>query len=127
MLPIARLATVVLILMNVVAANAQTKPRKLTPPANGAIPVAFVVTESATMIDFAGPWEVFQDVMLHQPGAAHRDAFRLFTVSDSRKPIRTSGGMTVVPEFTFADAPPAKIVVVGAQRGNSPEMMDWLR
>jgi transcriptional regulator GlxA family with amidase domain len=127
MYPIVRLVAVTLTLMNVVVANAQTQPRKLTPPGDGPIPVAFVLTESATMIDFAGPWEVFQDVMLHEPGTPHRGGFRLYTVSDSRKPIRTSGGMTVVPEYTFADAPPAKIVVVGAQRGSSPEMMEWLR
>jgi hypothetical protein len=38
--------------------------RKTTPPAAGPIAVAFVITEGATMIDFAGPWEVFQDVMV---------------------------------------------------------------
>ena len=34
----------------------------LLAPPQGPIPVAFVLTEGATMIDFAGPWEVFQDV-----------------------------------------------------------------
>src|ERR1051326_8952232 len=37
---------------------------KLTPPADGPIPVAFALSRGATMIDFAGPWEVFQDVMI---------------------------------------------------------------
>jgi hypothetical protein len=35
-----------------------------TPLTNGRHSVAFVLTEGATMIDFAGPWEVFQDVVL---------------------------------------------------------------
>jgi hypothetical protein len=30
----------------------------LTAPAHGKIKVAFVLTDGATMIDFAGPWEV---------------------------------------------------------------------
>ena len=34
----------------------------LKAPATGPIPVAFVITEGAVLIDFAGPWEVFQDV-----------------------------------------------------------------
>jgi transcriptional regulator GlxA family with amidase domain len=89
------------------------------------IPVAFVLTEGATMIDFAGPWEVFQDVMLTD-GGGMRHPFRLYVVSDSRKPIRASGGMQIVPDYTFADAPPAKVVVVPAQRGG-PEVADWLR
>src|SRR5262249_22309841 len=33
----------------------------LTPPARGRIPVAVALTDGATVIDFAGPWEVFQD------------------------------------------------------------------
>ncbi len=74
------------------------------------------------MIDFAGPWEVFQDAQGDAPG----QEFRLFTVGTSRDPIRTSGGMSVVPDYTFADAPAAKVVVIGAQRG-APELNDWLR
>jgi transcriptional regulator GlxA family with amidase domain len=93
-----------------------------TPPSNQKIRVAFVLTEGATMIDFAGPWEVFQDA----GGEDGPDVFELFTVSESRNPIRTSGGMTVVPDYTFDDAPPAKIVVIGAQRG-APKLADWLR
>ena len=32
------------------------------PAPAGPIPVAVALTDGATMIDFAGPWEVFQDV-----------------------------------------------------------------
>jgi len=63
--------------------SAVTNPLK--PPAEGPIPVAFLVSDGAVVIDFAGPWEVFQDVMI--PG--HMDmAFQLFTVSESTKPIQ---------------------------------------
>jgi transcriptional regulator GlxA family with amidase domain len=96
---------------------------KLTPPSDGKkISVAFVLTEGATMIDFAGPWEVFQDV----GGEQGPNPFELFTVGESKQPIRTSGGMAVVPDYTFADAPAARIVVIPAQRG-APAMADWLR
>jgi putative intracellular protease/amidase len=101
----------------------------LAAPATGKIRVAFVVTEDAVMIDFAGPWEVFQDVMVPSRGASMHDqhVFELYTVSDTRKPIRVSGGMQVVPDYTFEDAPEPRVVVVPAQDGNSPKMMDWLR
>lgn len=85
-----------------------------------AINVAFVISDGATVIDFCGPWEVFQDVD-HDPG------FRLYTVSDDTRPLRGSGGLQFVPDYTFADAPPPKIVVVGAQRGRSRDLLDWLR
>lgn len=100
---------------------------KLTPPFNGRILVAVVLTEGATMIDFAGPWEVFQDAQLPGPGGFSSAPFQLYTVSDSTRPIHTSAGMTVVPDYAFKDAPPPHVVVIGAQGGRSPEMLAWLR
>lgn len=102
---------------------------KIVAPPKGSIPVAFVITESATMIDFAGPWEVFQDVMIESRGQTMEEQmpFRLYTVSDSKAPVRISGGMQVVPDYTFDEAPQPRIVVVGAQRGKSPKMLDWIR
>ena len=98
-------------------------PQALRPPANHEIPVAIVVTEGANVIDFAGPWEVFQDTA--RPGT-EQPAFRLFTVSESRHPVRLTGGLTVVPDFTFDDAPTPAVVVVGAQ-GRSDTLLQWLR
>ncbi|MCU1225910.1 MAG: Transcriptional regulator containing an amidase domain and an AraC-type DNA-binding domain [Edaphobacter sp.] len=98
-------------------------------PAKGTIPIAFVITDDAVTIDFAGPWEVFKDVFLQERGKtlAEQAAFRLYTVSDSREPVKTSGGMRIVPDYTFDDAPQPAIVVVPAQRGRSPKMMEWIR
>jgi transcriptional regulator GlxA family with amidase domain len=98
-------------------------------PVKGTIPVAFVITDDAVTIDFAGPWEVFKDVFLKDRGKtlAEQAAFRLYTVSDSREPVKTSGGMRIVPDYTFDDAPQAAIVVVPAQSGRSPKMLEWIR
>jgi len=102
---------------------------KLTAPAQGRIRVAFVLTEGAVMIDFAGPWEVFQDVMVPSRGPSMEDqhVFELYTVSDSKQPIRVSGGLLVTPDYTFADAPEPRVVVVPAQSGGSAQMLDWIR
>lgn len=101
---------------------------ELKAPKKGKIKVAFVMTDGATMIDFAGPWEVFQDVHVRDRGETMDEMmpFELYTVSQSRKAIRTSGGMKVVPDYTFADAPMPDVVVVGAQRG-SKDLTGWLR
>ena len=104
-------------------ANAADDGSRLRPPASGTIPVAFVITEGANVIDFAGPWEVFQDTPA--PGT-ESPAFRLYTVSDSRKPLHLTGGLTVVPDYTFDDAPRPALVVVGAQ-GASQGRSAWLR
>lgn len=96
---------------------------KLTPPSDDKpIPVAFVLTDGATVIDFSGPWEVFQDA----GGPDGVDHFKLFTVGPSKNPVRTSGGMTIIPDYSFDDAPAARIVVIPAQRGD-PKLVDWLR
>lgn len=39
--------------------------RALSRESADAIPVAFLIGDSVKVIDTAGPWEVFQDVMLH--------------------------------------------------------------
>ncbi len=96
----------------------------LTPPAHGSIPVAFLISEGAVMIDFTGPWEVFQDV--HIPG--HEDsAFRLYTVAATAKPIHASGGMKIVPDYTIANAPAAKVIAIPAQSPLSEETKQWIR
>lgn len=101
---------------------------KLEPPAKDHIRVAFAISEGIDVIDMSGPWEVFQDVHIPERGS-DMDAmmpFRLFTVSESKQPVRGSGGLRIVPDHTFADAPEARVVVVGAQRG-SPALHEWLR
>src|SRR5258708_27797987 len=87
-------------------------------PAKGTIPVAFVITDDAVTIDFAGPWEVFKDVFLKDRGKtlAEQAVFRLYTVSDTREPVKTSGGMRLVPDYTFDDAPQAALGGEPAQR-----------
>ena len=109
-----------------------TKPatvRPLTAPPSGAIPVAVVVSTGVTVIDFCGPWEVFQDVHVPSRGMSMDEQmpFRLFTVSSSTAPVRGSGGLAVVPDYTFETAPSPKVVVVPAQGGGSPAMYEWLR
>jgi len=100
----------------------------LKAPAQGHIQVAFVLTEGATMIDFAGPWEVFGDVHVPERGATMEEQmpFELFTVGTAKKPTRISSGFTMIPDYSFADAPMPDVVVVGAQQG-APELSAWLK
>jgi transcriptional regulator GlxA family with amidase domain len=104
-------------------AGAPTNTNSLTPPAKDPIPVAFLISDGAVVIDFCGPWEVFQDVMV----ASRQDMpFRLYTVAETKKPIRTSGGMQIVPDYTIADAPSPKVIVNPAQSDPSPAVLDWI-
>ena len=104
------------------AVQSRSGSERIPPPSGSEkIHVAVAITAGATVIDFCGPWEVFQDVQV-----SGRSPFRLSIVSDSTEPVRCSAGLVVVPEYTFANAPRAHVVVVPAQRG-SQGLHAWLR
>jgi putative intracellular protease/amidase/YHS domain-containing protein len=101
-----------------------TEAVSLKPPDKAQIPVAFLISDGAVVIDFCGPWEVFQDVVI--PGRQEMP-FRLYTVAGTKKPIRTSGGMQIVPEYTIRDAPAPKVIVIPAQSEPGPAVLEWIR
>lgn len=84
--------------------------------------VAYAMTESAAIIDFAGPWEVFGDAAV--PGET--DPFVQIMVGETMAPIEANSLMVLAPHYTFANAPRPDIIVVGAQRG-SPGLIPWLQ
>jgi transcriptional regulator GlxA family with amidase domain len=113
-----------ILVMLFVAASAAAAPdeKRLVLPKVGPVRVAVVVSDGTTLIDIAGPMQVFDQIQA-PPGSIE---FQTFTVSETRKPIR-AGTLTIVPDYTFADAPDAAIVIEGAQSGNSPPYLDYLR
>ena len=96
----------------------------LSPPAKGSIPVAFVLANDAVVIDFAGPWEVFQDVRIH---GRDEPAFSLYTVAESKEPVTTSGGMKILPNYSFDTAPAPKVIVIPAQQDPTKALLNWIR
>lgn len=105
------------------AASLKSTPiAPLTPPDAG-VPVAFLVSEGTVMIDFAGPWEVFQDADV--PGRT-QPAFIPYTVSATTAPLTFSGGTRLVPQYDFAGAPAPKVVVVPAQADPTAATKQWL-
>src|SRR5260221_12017837 len=58
--------------------------------------VAFVISDGFDLIDFAGPWEVFQDVMLGPANDNMDMPYELYTVSSSKSAVTSSGGARVV-------------------------------
>ena len=96
----------------------------LKPPDKGQIPVAFLISDGAVVIDFCGPWEVFHDVTV---AGKEEMPFRLYTVAETNKPIHTAGGMQIVPDYTIQNAPTPKVIVIPAQSAPSPAVLDWIR
>jgi transcriptional regulator GlxA family with amidase domain len=96
---------------------------KLSPPASGSIPVAILISEGVNVIDFSGPWGVFESVML--PDATEAP-FHLFTVSETPDVVVSGSGLKLMPHYTFANVPEVKVVVIPAQKG-SVVMREWLK
>ncbi|MEQ1500972.1 MAG: DJ-1/PfpI family protein [Myxococcota bacterium] len=106
------------------AADSANSSEPLPAPTGRPIPVAFVLGRDAELVDFAGPWGVFEYVALEGRKAA---PFELFTVAETAKPLRVSGGLTVVPDYTFANVPAPKVIVVPAMGEPSAGMLAWLK
>ena len=106
------------------ATAAVAPPSPLKPPVEGSIPVAFLLSEGAVVIDFTGPWEVFQDASV--PGRPDAP-FRLYTVAETTRPIHASSGLTIVPDYSFGNAPAPKIIVIPAQSAPSEATLAWVR
>jgi len=106
----------------IASAESPTRIVPLSAPAGG-VPVAFLLSEGAVMIDFAGPWEVFQDADV--PGRM-QPAFLPYTVAEALTPLTVSDGLRIVPHYDFANAPQPKLVVVPAQSPPTAATKRWL-
>ena len=104
-----------------------TDGEPLVPPEQGRIRVAFALAQHATVIDFAGPWEVFQDVhvMDRGSGMAEMMPFELYTVAATTDTITATAGMKIVPSYSVEDAPRPQVVVVPAMRTDE-KLLAWL-
>lgn len=83
------------------------------------VPVAFLIDDKANVMDVAGPWETFQDNP--SPG------FKLYTVAPTKGPIRMTGGMKMVADHDFSDAPQPAVLVIGAQGWTDKAKIAWIR
>jgi putative intracellular protease/amidase len=100
------------------AKSPEPKPRNL----------AIFVFEGVQIIDYTGPYEVFGQAY---DGNAHMKMFDVYTVAEKPGPLTTAMGMTIVPKYTFADAPKADVLVLpggGVNRHlEKPEVIAWVR
>lgn len=120
-----RLTTAAAVTAAIPATALAAPAQPLAPPATGPIRVAILLSDDAVVIDFAGPWEVFDNVSMPDHPGEH--AFDLYTVAASTAPIKASGGMTILPTHTFATAPQPHVIVIPAQGEPSGAALDWIR
>ncbi|MGW0093706.1 GlxA family transcriptional regulator [Streptomyces sp. NPDC003328] len=84
-----------------------------------------VLFDEVQSLDVTGPVEVFAGAEACCPGT-----YRLVTASLDGAPVRSSSGLTLVPDLALADAPVPDILLVPGGRGTrspDPRLVDWLR
>ena len=95
--------------------------------------VGIVLFEDVEVLDFCGPFEVFSATRLNEEKRLEEPSpFEVLLVAERPDPIRTTGGMTVLPHFTFENCPHLEILVCPGGWGTrselkNPVMLDWLR
>ena len=77
---------------------------------------AILVFNGVEVLDFAGPFEVFSRARM-EPGFESRRheagaPFQVFTVARDAGEIVATGGLRVIPQHSFADAPAIDLLVV---------------
>ena len=82
--------------------------------------------EDMEELDFVGPWEVFTMARL-----GHEED-RVVTIAERAEPVRAAKGLRVIPDHSFADAPPLDVLLVPGGQGTrkqvaNPVLIDWLR
>lgn len=92
-----------------------------------AITTGILLFEDAEELDFVGPWEVFTMARMF----GHEDD-RVVTIAEREGIVRAHKGMRVVPDHTFADAPPLDVLLVpgglGTQKqADNPALIEWIR
>ncbi|MFF2995272.1 GlxA family transcriptional regulator [Streptomyces sp. NPDC057950] len=87
--------------------------------------VLFVLFDAVQSLDVTGPAEVFAGAEISRAGS-----YRVRTASLDGAPVRTSSGLTLVPDGTLAEArAPHTLLVPGGQgtRQPDPRLTEWLR
>jgi transcriptional regulator GlxA family with amidase domain len=85
----------------------------------------FVLFDGVQSLDVTGPLEVFAGAEKVTPGT-----YRIRTASLDGGPVRTSSGLTLVPDEALAAAPdPHTLLVPGGEgtRAADPRLIEWLR
>lgn len=82
--------------------------------------IAFFLQDGVEILDFAGPMEVFISA-----------DFNVYTVAETKEPIKAMGALTIVPDYSLEDCPkPDMIAFFGggaaARVSQKTEVRDWV-
>lgn len=94
--------------------------------------VGILLFDDVEVLDAFGPFEVFSVAQTVAPDDTGGNLFRVVTIAETDTPVRTRGGLVVVPHHTIDDHPALDILLVpggfGTRRAvQNPVLLDWIR
>jgi transcriptional regulator GlxA family with amidase domain len=95
--------------------------------------VGIVLFNDIEVLDFCGPFEVFSATRLNEEKRRDEPSpFEVSLISETLSHVTTTGGMRVMPQYSFKNCPSVDILVVPGGWGtrkelNNPVMLEWLR
>lgn len=90
--------------------------------------LAILIFDEVEVLDFCGPFEVFSVSNRFTDPAA----FRVLTVAEHPRPVRTRGGLSVNPHHQLSDCPQPDLLLVPGGQGtrhemHNPVLRKWIR
>jgi transcriptional regulator GlxA family with amidase domain len=82
--------------------------------------IAIALFPDVEELDWVGPWEVLAKWARLFPD----DGVHVFTVADSREPVRCAKGVRVLADHTWDDVPPFDVLVYPGGTGTRPQLGD---
>jgi transcriptional regulator GlxA family with amidase domain len=95
--------------------------------------VGIVLFNAIEVLDFCGPFEVFSATRLNEEKRREEPSpFEVFLIAETLSSVTTTGGMKVIPQYSFENCPRLDILVVPGGWGtrkelNNKVMLEWLR
>ncbi len=80
--------------------------------------VGIVLFNDIEVLDFCGPFEVFSATRLNEEKRRTEPSpFEVSLISETLSHVTTTGGMKVMPQYSFENCPPIDILVVPGGMG----------
>ena len=98
--------------------------------------VGIFVFDNVEVLDFAGPFEVFSRTRTVGGVDSRRSEesapFEVFTIAKAARPVTATGGLIVLPQYSWATAPPIDLLVIPGGFGtrtllDDHEVIEWIK
>jgi transcriptional regulator GlxA family with amidase domain len=95
--------------------------------------VGILIYPDAEVLDFCGPFEIFATTRLDEETRRESNSpIHQLLIAETKDPVRTSGGMRMLPDVELASCPKLDILLVPGGHGvrslmHQPEYLDWLK